>query len=354
MTELENQQMGTRAHRSRGCGSKFVRCDGAPDPNVVATSLHHSLHAWTTSSEPPIPYKILLTTSFAPDPLTPLSWTQLSLAMTTFGCPTIGPSFDATNDARSSQPPGGASRPPMGNRDGMVLRGGRIVKDSAVDQRKSKKNKRDAPAKRNEAAAEALRRRNRVLALQQQQQIKEKENAEKKVIKARAKLRFNYVWVGNLRPGYTQKQISQIFSTSCGRVLSVSIRCSGGKGISIGTKIPDSIRAKEDTQYAHVVFAHHKSARRAIETLNGLKLHGVPMIVTRHVNHLPEFRVIFDSIMSPTSPESADTAKVADEKATRSTTPSSRPIPFEPTEILRGPLSTNLHVCDISFPADIC
>lgn len=173
------------------------------------------------------------------------------------------------------------------------------MKDSAVDQRKSKKNKRDAPAKRNEAAAEALRRRNRVLALQQQQQIKEKENAERKVIKARAKLRFNYVWVGNvrsihrlhplngtdempvqLRPGYTQKQISQIFSTSCGRVLSVSIRCSGGKGISIGTKIPDSIRAKEDTQYAHVVFAHHKSARRAIETLNGLKLHGVPMIVS--------------------------------------------------------------------------
>ena len=66
----------------------------------------------------------------------------------------------------------------------------------------------------------------------------------------------------------------------CGKVLSVSIRCGGGKAVTVGNRIPDAEREKEDTQYAQVIFAHHAHARKAIDVLNGRSLHGAPIIVS--------------------------------------------------------------------------
>jgi len=123
-----------------------------------------------------------------------------------------------------------------------------------------------------------------------------KKHHKKEVLSKTNRTEYSFVYVGNIDPTITERQLQEFFS-ACGKVCRIQLRCSRGQAITIGVAVPEGIRTNRDRQYASIEFEDYRGARNALR-LNGEVLDGCELVVSITPTDLPEVQDIVDSRIS--------------------------------------------------------
>ncbi|KAK0206470.1 hypothetical protein DFS33DRAFT_591508 [Desarmillaria ectypa] len=146
------------------------------------------------------------------------------------------------------------------------------------------------------------------------------------------------IFVGNVPPTFTHDELYDFFSSHCGKVRSLEIRCSQGCPVPMESLGPDYT---PNIYYATVEFYSHTAVHRAL--CKPTKFKGVKLQITVSRRLLPEVRRYI-----------ADISENEDAKQTNSALPR-RPIPYreQGTLILPDPSPDVNVVVGVGFPKTI-